>query len=201
MVASLATACSGKPDTKTEASAPTTEVESGTEPGSQTEPETESGSQAEPETEPENRTEAESENQTEPVDESASEEFTLLDVSTDMIEAGVYAVSEDGTELVFSMFTEPSGTPMASLFIFSAEGEGDVICGSYTAESETDEDGIDWTLLTVSDAYTGGEFEIGFGESEEEVYIFDNEGTPYEGEYLTKDETIDYMGTAAALME
>lgn len=183
MVASLVTACGGKPEATT------------SEPVEATNTETE----AEEETEVE-ETEVEAESEAEPVEDSASDEFTLLDVSTDMIQAGVYAMSEDGTELVFSMFTEPSGTPMASLFIFSGD-EGDVICGTYTAESVTDEEDITWTLLTVVDAYTDGEFEIGFGESGEEVYIFDAEGTPYEGQYLSADETIDYMGVAAALME
>ena len=192
MVASLTTACGSKPETAATTSAPAAETE--------TETETEASAPAE-ETKEETAAETETESKAEPEDNSASEEFTLLDVSTDMVEVGVYAVSEDGTELVFSMFTEPSGTPMASLFIFPAEGEGDVICGAYTGESETDEDGIAWSLLTVTDAYTDGEFEIGFGESDEAVYIFDVEGTPYEGQYLSADETIDFMGAAVALLE
>ncbi len=198
LTASLTTACGGKEEAKTETAAPAAETKAETTPEAKPEAEKEKPAA---ETKTETPAEAETENDTESAGNGAAEDFTLLDVSTDMIEAGVYAVSEDGTELVFSMFTEPSGTPMASLFIFSAAGEGDVICGAYTAESETDEDGIAWTLLTVTDAYTDGEFEIGFGESDEEVYIFDTEGTPYEGQYLSADETIDYMGTAAALME
>ena len=190
MAATLITGCGGKEETQTAAPAPAAETET-----EETETEETASTPAE-------ETETETESEEESVDNSASEDFTLLDVSTDMIQAGVYAVSDDGTELVFSMFTEPSGTPMASLFVFPAEGEGDVICGAYTAETETDEDGIAWTLLSVTDAYTDGEFEIGFGESDAgEVYIFDTEGTPYEGEYLSADDTIDYMGTAAALLE
>ena len=190
MVASLTTACGGGSETQTAASTPAAEA--------QTETATEAPAPAE---ETQTETTAETESEKEPADNSAAEEFTLLDVSSDMIQAGVYATSEDGTELVFSMFTEPSGTPMASLFVFPASGEGDVICGTYTTESATDEDGITWTLLTVTDAYTDGEFEIGFGESGEEVYIFSADGTPYEGQYLSADETISFMGTAAALME
>lgn len=195
MAASFITACGSKPEEKpeTEASAPAAETEPAAEP--ETEP------AAEPEAEEAAEPVAETEAGAEAADSTESEDFTLLDVSTDMVDAGVYAVSDDGTELVFTLFTEPSGTQMASLFIFPVEGEGDVICGTFTSEQETDEDGIDWTLLTVTDAYTDGEFEIGFGESDTEVYIFDTEGTPYEGEYLTADETIDYMGTAAALLE
>lgn len=188
LTAALTTGCGGKSETQTAAPAPAAETE--------TETEEDASAPA-----VEEETVEEEESQEAPADESASEDFTLLDVSADMIEAGVYAVSEDGTELVFSLFTEPSGTPMASLFIFSADGGGDVICGAYTAENETDEDGIDWTAITVTDVYTDGEFVIGFGESDEEVYIFDQVGTAYEGEYLTADETIDYMGAVVALME
>lgn len=132
---------------------------------------------------------------------ASSEGFTLMDISADMIQSGIYAQSEDGTELVLSMFTEPSGTPMASLFVFPDDGSGDIICGAYTAESETDEDGITWSVLTVTDVYTGDVFTIGAGEADGDVYLFDVEGTPYEGTYLTADETIVFMGTAAALMQ
>lgn len=188
MVASLTTACGGKSDTP--ASTPAPAADTKTEAPAST-----------PETKAETETPAAADSQAEPADTSASEDFTLLDVSTDMIQTGVYAVSDDGTELVFSMFTEPSGTSMASLFVFPAAGEGDVICGTYTGESETDEDGIAWSALTVTDAYTGDEFVIGFGELGDQVYILDQQGTAYEGQYLTADETITYMGTAAALLE
>lgn len=189
MMAALTTACGGKSETAT-APAPAEETKTEAAPEVEEEP----GEEAVPE--------AEAESEVESADGGGSEDFTLLDVSNEMIDAGVYAVSEDGTELVFSMFTEPSGTPMASLFIFPADGgsESDVICGAYTAESETDEDGITWTVLTVADAYTGSEFEIGFGESEEQVYIFDTAGNAYEGQYLSADDTIDYMGAAVNLL-
>ena len=130
-----------------------------------------------------------------------SSDFTLLDVTTDMIEVGVYAIDEENTELVFSMFTEPSGTPMASMFVYCPDGSGDVICGSYTSETETDENGITWTLLTGSDVYTEQTFEIGFAETEDgQVFILNTAGEVYEGQYLTADETIVYMGTAAAML-
>lgn len=185
MVASLTTACGGASET----AAPAPEAEE------ETESETSTPEEAEPESDEEETAE-----DTDAADDSTSEDFTLLDVTTDMIEAGVYAVSDDGTELVFSMFKDPAGTPMASLFMFLSNGNGDVICGTYEAESETDEDGITWTALTVADAYTGENFVIGFGESEEgEVYILDGE-TSYEGQYLSADETIDYMGAAVVLL-
>lgn len=134
-------------------------------------------------------------------DSSTSGEFTLLDVSSDMISTGVYAVDENQNELVFSMFTAPSGTPMASLFVYSPDGSGDVICGTYTAETQQDENGTDWTLLNVSDVYTEQEFQIGFAEnSDNQIYIMNAAGAVYEGQYLSADETVTYMGTAVALL-
>lgn len=137
----------------------------------------------------------------ETADSSTSGEFTLLDVTTDMISVGVYAADDSQNELVFSMFTAPSGTPMASLFVYAPDGSGDVICGTYTAETETDEDGMSWTLLTVSDVYTEQEFEIGFAENaNDQVYIMNSAGGVFEGQYLSADETVTYMGTAVALL-
>ena len=137
----------------------------------------------------------------ETADSSTSGEFTLLDVTTDMISVGVYAADDSQNELVFSMFTAPSGTPMASLFVYAPDGTGDVICGTYTAETETDEDGMSWTLLTVSDVYTEQEFEIGFAENtNDQVYIMNSAGGVFEGQYLSADETVTYMGTAVALL-
>lgn len=206
MVASLTTACGGKkeasapaPQTRTETSAPAAEAKTET-PAPAAETKTETSAPAE-----ETKTEADSEIVTVDdgdADSSADGEFTLLDVTTDMVTAGVYAINEEGTELVVTLFTEPSGTPMASMFMFASDGSGDVICGPFTGESETDEDGITWSVMNVSDVYTDEEFEIGFGETESgEVYILNAAGEIYEGQYLTADETIVYMGTAAALLE
>ena len=127
--------------------------------------------------------------------------FTLLDVTADMIEVGIYAVDEENTQLVFSMFTAPSGTPMASLFVYNPDGSGTVICGPYTTASKTDENGITWTLFTGTDVYTELTFDIGFAQTEDgQVCILNTEGAVYEGEYLTADETVVYMGTAAGLL-
>lgn len=145
--------------------------------------------------------EAEASDDGETADAGTSGEFTLLDVTSDMISVGVYAADENQNELVFSMFTAPSGTPMASLFVYSPDGSGDVICGTYTAETNTDEDGMNWTLLTVTDVYTSQDFEIGFAENDsDQVYILNAAGAVYEGKYLSADETVTYMGTAVALL-
>ena len=127
--------------------------------------------------------------------------FTLLDVTADMIEVGIYAVDEENTQLVFSMFTAPSGTRMASLFVFNSDGSGDVICGPFTSGNFTDENEIAWTVLTGTDVYTEQTFEIGFAETEDgQVFIMNTAGSVYKGKYLTADETVVYMGTAVGLL-
>lgn len=188
LMAAAMTACGGNSDTAETTAAPAADTTAAAETEAETEAAAEDTEAADAEAE----------------DESADEEsgeFTLLDVTADMISAGVYAVDENQNELVFTMFTEPSGTAMASLFVYAPDGTGDVICGEYTAETETDEDNTTWTALDVTDVYTGNVFSIGFAESEDgQVYIIDTTGTVYEGQYLSADDTVVYMGTAVALL-
>lgn len=187
LMAAAMTACGGNSDTAETTAAPAADTTA-----AETEAETEAAA--------EDTEAADAEVEDESADEESGD-FTLLDVTADMIDAGVYAVDENQNELVFTMFTEPSGTPMASLFVYAPDGTGDVICGEYTADVETDEDNITWTSLDVSDVYTGNEFTIGFAESEDDqVYIIDTTGTVYEGQYLSADDTVVYMGTAVALL-
>lgn len=135
-------------------------------------------------------------------DDSEDGGFSLLDVSSDMIEIGAYAMSDDGTELVFSMFQGPDGEEYVSLFGFdNNEESGDVICGTYSASTETDDDGIQWTLLEVQDVYTGETYQLGVAEADGEVAFIDAEGNVVEAEYLDSDQTINYMGAAAALIQ
>ena len=130
-------------------------------------------------------------------------DFSLMDVDENMVEVGVYGMDKDGTELVFTMFTGPDGLEYVSLFEFdNKDNSGDVICGTYEASTEKDEDGDDWTYFAVSDAYTGNTYNLGIGEraETEEVVFFNEAGDVIEGKYLTEAETINYMGSAAALL-
>ncbi|HUM83396.1 MAG TPA: hypothetical protein PLN48_06420 [Lachnospiraceae bacterium] len=134
---------------------------------------------------------------------SGSGSFSLLDVSSDMINTALYATDDTGAEeYVFSLFTGPDKQKYASLFMFeNNENSGDVICGTYTAETTTDDKGIQWTMMTVSDVYTNQEFKIGCAEpSDGSCYIFDQKANVYTAKYLTADEAINYMGAAAALI-
>ncbi len=129
--------------------------------------------------------------------------FSLLDVSEDMIEVGVYGNSGDGLELVFSLFTGPDGNKYASLFGFNNNGGGgDVICGQYEASSEVDEQGDNWTYFDVTDVYTGKSVKLGIAErpSTNEVLFFDEDGAVVKGEYLSNADTINYMASAVNLL-
>ena len=144
-----------------------------------------------------------------PAEEEAAEEgssdgsFSLLDVDESMVDVGAYGTGEDGTELVFTMFTGPDGNKYVSLFGFDNNGgSGDVICGQYEASSEVDEDGDEWTYFDVTDVYTSQHFNLGVCERPEtqEVVFFDSDQNIIKGKFLTASETIDYMGSAAALI-
>ena len=74
-----------------------------------------------------------------------------------------------------------------------------VICGTYTAETEKDKDGFDWSYFAVDDSYTGKQFNLGIGENtaEDQVVFFNENGDVVQGKYLTAAETIQYMASAA----
>ncbi|MCR5688571.1 MAG: hypothetical protein K6G58_11185 [Lachnospiraceae bacterium] len=130
--------------------------------------------------------------------------FTLLDVDDTMVDVGAYGIDDDGTELVFTMFTGPDGNKYVSLFGFDNNSEdGDVICGQYEATTETDEDGDEWTYFDVEDVYTGNHFNLGVCErpETEEVFFFDEDGNVVPGKFLTASETIGYMGAAVSVID
>ncbi len=134
---------------------------------------------------------------------SSDGSFTLLDVDENMVDVGVYGKDDDGTELVFTMFTGPDGNKYVSLFGFDNNSEsGDVICGQYEASTETDEDGDEWTNFVVSDVYTGEQYTLGLCErpETEEVVFYNKNGDVIEGQFLSSSDTINYMAAAVKLM-
>lgn len=144
----------------------------------------------------------------EDVEEADSEDagdgsFSLMDVTEDMIQTGVYGMSEDGEELVFTLFNGPDGTAYAALIGVDNNdtSNSDLICGEYETESFTDDDGIDWTQLNVTDVYTGGTYNLGFAEKDGEVLFFNAAGDVVEGKYLDASETINYLGSAIAVAQ
>ena len=130
------------------------------------------------------------------------EGFSLLDVTADLVDAALYAVDDDNTEYVITLFRDPDGYSYVSLMIVPQDGQGDVLCGAYddsNVTNVTDEDNIDWTEISTTDVYTGDDFSAVFVEADDgSVAIAHSDfSLVMEGQYLTADEAIAYMGAAA----
>ena len=135
-------------------------------------------------------------------DTTEEEGFSLLDVTADLVDAALYAVDDDNTEYVITLFRDPDGDSYVSLMIVPQDGQGDVLCGAYddsNVTNVTDEDNIDWTEISTTDVYTGDDFSAVFVEADDGSVAIANSdfSLVMEGQYLTADEAIDYMGAAA----
>lgn len=138
----------------------------------------------------------------EAADTTEEEGFSLLDVTADLVDAALYAVDDDNTEYVITLFRDPDGYSYGSLMIVPQDGQGDVLCGAYddsNVTNVTDEDNIDWTEISTTDVYTGDDFSAVFVEADDGSVAIANSdfSLVMEGQYLTADEAIDYMGAAA----
>ena len=138
----------------------------------------------------------------EAADTTEEEGFSLLDVTADLVDAALYAVDDDNTEYVITLFRDPDGYSYVSLMIVPQDGQGDVLCGAYddsNVTNATDEDNIDWTEISTTDVYTGDDFSAVFVEADDGSVAIANSdfSLVMEGQYLTADEAIDYMGAAA----
>ena len=130
------------------------------------------------------------------------EGFSLLEVTADLVDAALYAVDDDSTEYVITLFRDPDGYSYVSLMIVPQDGQGDVLCGAYddsNVTNVTDEDNIDWTEISTTDVYTGDDFSAVFVEADDGSVAIANSdfSLVMEGQYLTADEAIAYMGAAA----
>lgn len=135
-------------------------------------------------------------------DTTEEEGFSLLDVTADLVDAALYAVDDDNTEYVITLFRDPDGDSYVSLMIVPQDGQGDVLCGAYddsNVTNVTDEDNIDWTEISTTDVYTGDDFSAVFVEADDGSVVIANSdfSLVMEGQYLTADEAIAYMGAAA----
>lgn len=138
----------------------------------------------------------------EAADTTEEEGFSLLDVTADLVDAALYAVDDDNTEYVITLFRDPDGYSYVSLMIVPQDGQGDVLCGAYddsNVTNVTDEDNIDWTEISTTDVYTGDDFSAVFVEADDGSVAIANSDFSLimEGQYLTADEAIAYMGAAA----
>ena len=135
-------------------------------------------------------------------DTTEEDGFSLLDVTADLVDAALYAVDDDNTEYVITLFRDPDGYSYVSLMIVPQDGQGDVLCGAYddsNVTNVTDEDNIDWTEISTTDVYTGDDFSAVFVEADDGSVAIANSdfSLVMEGQYLTADEAIAYMGAAA----
>ena len=138
----------------------------------------------------------------EAADTTEEEGFSLLDVTADLVDAALYAVDDDNTEYVITLFRDPDGYSYVSLMIVPQDGQGDVLCGAYddsNVTNVTDEDNSDWTEISTTDVYTGDDFSAVFVEADDGSVAIANSdfSLVMEGQYLTADEAIAYMGAAA----
>ena len=138
----------------------------------------------------------------EAADTTEEEGFSLLDVTADLNDAALYAVDDDNTEYVITLFRDPDGYSYVSLMIVPQDGQGDVLCGAYddsNVTNVTDDDNIDWTEISTTNVYTGDDFSAVFVEADDGSVAIANSdfSLVMEGQYLTADEAIDYMGAAA----
>ena len=139
-------------------------------------------------------------------DTEESGDFTLLDVTADLVDAAIYAVDDSNTEYVITLFRDYDGYSYISLMSVQEDGTGDVLCGPYddsNVTNVTDEDNIDWTEITTTDVYTGDDFTAIFVEADDGSVAVANSdfSVVMEGQYLTEDEAIDYMGAAATYIQ
>ena len=138
------------------------------------------------------------------VEEEAAEEsegFSILDVSTDLVDTAIYSTDDDGAEYVITLFRDPDGQTYISMMIVPADGKGDIWCGPYDESCITqfeDEDGVLWTGFDITDVYTGEPYSIIFTEADDGSVAISNAdfSVVMEGKYLSNDEAINYMGVA-----
>ena len=141
----------------------------------------------------------------EAADTTEEEGFSLLDVTADLVDAALYAVDDDNTEYVIIYKFKIrflNSCKSADRIIVPQDGQGDVLCGAYddsNVTNVTDEDNIDWTEISTTDVYTGDDFSAVFVEADDGSVAIANSdfSLVMEGQYLTADEAIDYMGAAA----
>ena len=145
---------------------------------------------------------ADNDQQTTTTDTAADDAADTEEDAVDVEDAALYAVDDDNTEYVITLFRDPDGYSYVSLMIVPQDGQGDVLCGAYddsNVTNVTDEDNIDWTEISTTDVYTGDDFSAVFVEADDGSVAIANSdfSLVMEGQYLTADEAIAYMGAAA----
>ncbi len=133
----------------------------------------------------------------------SADEFTLSDVAADKVSVGVYAKDEDTEdEYIYAMFSGPDGNDYACLIDFY-DDSADVTCGTFTeAGSETDDDGIEYKVYDVADAYTEEEYSFGYSKIDDSTgYVMDTSYTGYKGDMISGEKVVEYLSKAQQVLE
>lgn len=130
----------------------------------------------------------------------SAEDFTLLDLTEDMVDAGMYA--ESGTiELVLTLFTLEEDQYVCLMLFDNEDNSADVLCGLITDKNTKFDTKKSVTTFTdIVDVYTGDTFSLTVDESAK-PFIKDPTGVKYNATLLTQEETIDYMAAILTLEE
>lgn len=132
---------------------------------------------------------------------SSADDFTLLDLTADMVDAGMYA-ENDTVELVLTLFTLDKDQYVSLMIYDNADGSSDVFCGKLTDKNTKVSNNSSLTKLTnVQDVYTDSTFSLTVDERGKTSYIIAPDGTKYTATALTADETIDYMTAVINLVQ
>lgn len=137
----------------------------------------------------------------------AADDFTILDVTVDLVDAAVYSIDDNNTEYVITLFRDPAGNTYISMMLVAEDGTGDIICGAYDTSCVTTKpdkkNGVDWTIFKITDVYTNVACTIIFAEGDDGSVAIANEdfSLTMEGEYLTNEDAVTFMGVAASYIE
>ena len=128
----------------------------------------------------------------------SADDFTLLDLTDEMIDAGMYA--ESGTvEIVIALFTLEKEQYLSVMLFDGSDNSADVLCGvvDSTNTKVTNKD-THTEFTNVVDVYTGDTFSLTVDEGSK-PYVMDPTGKKYNAENITAEDTIDLMGAILAL--
>ncbi|SKC02161.1 hypothetical protein SAMN06296386_1143 [Lachnospiraceae bacterium] len=133
----------------------------------------------------------------------SAEEFTLDEVTADQVSVGIHAYDEDLEEdFVYVMFKGPDGNEYGCL-IDTYEEDSDITCGVVEkTDNETDDEGIEYNMYDVYDAFTGDEYSFGYSKVDDKTgYIMDASYTGYKGEIISGEEAVKYLKNAQKAVE
>lgn len=126
-----------------------------------------------------------------------AQDFTLMDLTADMVTAGMYAENAT-TELVFTMFTLEADTYISLMIFENTDSSADILCGKIDAtNTSVNEATMITTFNNVVDVYTNTTFSLQVDEGANPA-IVDPNGKRYTATALTSDETITYMSAVLA---